>query len=34
MRLLSVFEVFMVLIGFGTLLIGLLALIVEMINRK
>ncbi|HLR61401.1 MAG TPA: putative holin-like toxin [Lentibacillus sp.] len=28
------FEVFMVLIGFGTLLIGLLALIVEMINRK
>ncbi|WP_245545020.1 putative holin-like toxin [Lentibacillus jeotgali] len=28
------FEVFMVLIGFGTMLIGLLALIVEMINRK
>ncbi|WP_342710760.1 putative holin-like toxin [Lentibacillus persicus] len=28
------FEVFMVLIGFGTLLVGLLALIVEMINKK
>ncbi|ALX50318.1 hypothetical protein AOX59_18080 [Lentibacillus amyloliquefaciens] len=33
-RLLGMFEVFMVLIGFGTLLVGLLALIVEMINRK
>ncbi|HLS09187.1 putative holin-like toxin [Lentibacillus sp.] len=28
------FEVFMVLIGFGTMLIGLLALIVDLINRK
>ncbi|QKY69977.1 putative holin-like toxin [Lentibacillus sp. CBA3610] len=30
----NVFEVFMVLIGFGTLLIGLLALIVEINNKK
>ncbi|WP_308430705.1 putative holin-like toxin [Lentibacillus kapialis] len=28
------FEVFMVLIGFGTLLIGLLALVVDIINKK
>ncbi|WP_167751314.1 putative holin-like toxin [Lentibacillus salicampi] len=30
----SVFEVFMVLIGFGTLLIGLLALIMDITNKK
>ncbi|WP_164668036.1 putative holin-like toxin [Virgibacillus doumboii] len=30
----NIFEVLMVLIGFGTLMIGFLTLVVEMINRK
>ncbi|MFZ3578881.1 putative holin-like toxin [Virgibacillus sp. DJP39] len=30
----SFYEVFMVLIGFGTFLIALLALVIKLINRK